>query len=730
MDAIPPDSNCLESKTSDQNDKKNEEYGSGDISVEVVMELLNAFKSKQENVYRLLQADVLKFVLTFWQRNHSVIEQLATKDEFWESLSYSLIESLKSSTDSDTSSMPKPTLVLAPVDELNSYALMILARGIFWYKSEHTERQMNPKLKDILEELSKKNFLEKYSASIKKKYSKITDNLDRGKDYQRILSAWCDFIASFSKFKPYEIGISTQNHLIEDILTCMLIELRLGEGLDRERIATLGEILLLIWTKWLQKGECPSSFFSSIHELLYLVDSVKDYLPFSFLLNFQSIINLYLVRQRGYLLKCKRSFDLLVPALQLMHFSIKIMEKHLNQQARVLGYEYKPGVESRLCFASIMTLRFIIDVSREDVSLWTEYLQTNLQTNALIQFLALLMGRRAGSELCLSLIELLLCLSSIKETAVYLNKAALVNEVNMIAMSAYETPYTHLSQLASTNFISSHNVATINVKIGTVQVNHQQRHTSNPMEVLVNNSSANQAGNNNPTLSDNTKIYLDNMNSGHNWLPIYRHVMRLNISMMLTLGGDFILTAIEFLSDHCIRICELLELLRTKPRLVNMEEALQTIYLISLVLRNVRMWKKKDLQSYQAISEEFGRTAYTLATSALPPPTTYQPEKNQQPYTSINPRDCLVYARCCYDFSKYTEAERVLFQTKFGDKNGFIKEASQIYGESLSKLAFHLAALICIKTNRQSDLIDFALQVFSDNAEHFDIIAALSQDRA
>lgn len=685
-------------------------------SLEVVMNLLNSCKVRKEDTQKQLHTYVMKFILTFWQKHHSAIEQFDKAKEFWDSITYPLFKFLESEKEKDSESTNTTTnnSTQALNDKLNSYTLMILAREIFCLNAGISERKMNPSLESILDDLSKKNLLSKYSSSIKNKYSNIPTSLNSKKDNDRILAAWRDFLTSFAKYKPFEISDEVQNQIIENILHCLMIELRQDEKLSKERINSCGETLLIVWTKWAPKNQRGLDVFNSIHELLYLADSSKEHLPFSFLLTFQSTLNLYLTRHRDYLLKSKRSFDFLVPAVQLMQFSLKVVEEYLNKQLRSAEFNYKPGVESRLCLLSVMTLRFIIDVSRYDVSLWISYIQANLKTNSLVDFLSLLINRRAGSEICFAIVELLLCLSSIKETADHLNRSALINEVNMIVISSYERPYTHLSQLAS---ISS-NITNAQLEDnGVDQI--QPKSTTVPMDVTISST----------PMSDTTKIFLDNMNSDHKWLPIFWHVIRLNISMMLTLSSDYVSTAVEFLSIHCIRICEILELLRTKPRTINMEEALLMIHMINLVLRHGCMWKRKNSQSYGAISEDFAKTAYTLATSALPPPTTGQADDNIQQHTSIKPRDCLVYARCCYDFGKYTEAERVLFQTKFGDKAGFIKEAAQIYGEELSIHAFHLAASICLKTNRQSDSIEFALHAFAEDSEYLDIVTALTQNR-
>lgn len=679
------------------------ESNEGSQSLEVVMSLLK--DCKQNSEHRQLYTYVMKFVLTFWQKSHSAIKQFDQADQFWESVTSPIFEFLDTISQSD-----RPTQKLEY--KLYSYSFMILAREIFAVSGGVVgERKMNPKLDKILKDLSEAHLLSKCSSFIKKTYSRISSN-DKFEDFTGILEAWRDFLTSFAEFNPFDINDSVKHLIVENILCCVASELRLGEKLVKERITALGDTLLLVWIKWVQKNSCGDNIFKSVHEILYLADSIKQYLPFSFLLTLQTTLNLYLVRNRSKLIEYKRSFDLLVPAVQVMQFSLQITEKYINQQPTEALR--KTAVETKLCLASIMTLRFVLDVSRNDVNLWISYLQTSLRTDSLVQFLAFLMGRRIGSDICFALVELLLCLASIRETADYLNKATLTNQVSMIVVSAYEKPYAHLSQLSATNPISR------------MTTNNSDKKPAITSSGSVENGIV--STNNTTQIGDTTKIYLDTMNSDRDWLPIYWHVMRLNISMISTLGTDYMTAAVEFLSIHCIRICEILELLRKEPRSINMEEVLQMIYLINLVLRQSRLWEKLNKQSFDAISEETAKTAYTLATSALPPPTAGQPTEGQQ-HTSFKPRDCLIYARCCFDFGKYTEAERVLFQTKFGDKNGFINEAAQIYGEDLEIRALHLASLICVKTNRHSDAIDFAIKVFETDPKYGDIVHALQNAR-
>lgn len=619
-------------------DQKNDD---GPKCLEVLM---NLFKdSKQMSDHVQMNTYLLKFFLTFWQNNHSATKHFDQADQFWESVTSPISEFL------NPNGQPEGP-ARKPEYKLYSYSFMILAREVFTVSSGVGERKMNPKLAKILKELAEAHLLSKYSSFIKKTYARISPN-DKFEEFTGILEAWRDFLVSSAQFEPFIIEPSLKLTIVEDILCCVASELKLGRDLVKERIIALGDTLLLIWNKWVQKDSCEGNIINSVHETLYLAESIKQYLPFAFLLTLQTTINLHLVRNREKLIEFKRSFDLLIPAVQNMQFSLQITENYINQQSPEAFIE--SAVETKLCLSSIMTLRFFLDVSRNDVSLWFSYLQTSLRTDLLVQFLSLLMSRRACPDICLALVELLLCLASIKETAEYLSKATLTNQVNMIVISAYE------------------------------------------------------------------RKSLDTMN----WLPIYWHVMRLNVAMISTLGNGYMGAAVEFLSIHCIRICEALELLRTEPRSIDIEEVLQTIYLINLVSRQSRLWERLNKHSFDAISQETAKTAYTLATSALPPLNI------GQQHTSFKPRDCLIYARCCYYFSKYTEAERVLFQTKFGDKNGFIQEAAQIYGDDLEIRALHLAAMICAKTNRQRDAVDFAIKVFETDPKYGDVVLALMNAR-
>lgn len=716
----------------------------GSTALDVVMKLFGRCQQVQDDAHKLIHTYLMKFILTFWQKNHSAVDQLDKAQAFWESVTYPLINFLKTELVNNNSNAATRSTIYsnsqALIDKLNSYSLMILARGIFGFSVGVNDRKMNPKLNDRFKELSEQSLLSKYSAFIKNRYSNIRENLSKGEDYSRLLSGWRDFLVSYAKFQPFETSQSVKDQIVEDLLTCLASELQLAEEVDKVRVAVIGETILLIWTKWMQLDSYSDDIFKAIHQILYLTDTCKEHLPFSFLLTFQSTLNLYLLKNRKRLLETRQSFDFIVPALQLTHFSIRVVEKSAMKQTEgsiqleqlaTFDEGYKPSVESRLCQASIMTLRFIIDVSRSDVDLWLSYLQTNLRTDSIVEFLALLMNRRFGPEICLAIVELLLCLSTIHETADYLNKSALVEQVNMIAVSAYQRPCTTSVELKQTSSATSIPTTPATETATSVSLMNRSRVASASTPTAITPSTTNPSDRAQPKAnscngSTEKKVFSDNINYDLKWHPIYWHVICLNISMMLTLESEFMSTAVEFLTIHSSRICELIELLRTRPRSINMQEALQVIYLINLVLNHGCLWSRRNKSSYQSVSDEIAKTAYTLATSALPPPTTDE-EQNQR--TSLRPKDCLVYARCCYNFGKYTEAERVLFQTKFGDKNGFINEASQIYGDDLSKYAFQLAAMICIKTNRQTEAIDFALQVFSDDSQHLDIINALSQDR-
>lgn len=409
-------------------------------SIKVVMDLLKDCSGRKEDAQKLLHTYVMKFILTFWQKNHSAIEQLDEADQFWESVTQPLVRFLETNYSQNDPEDPQAnTLEVAQAmnDKLTSYALMILAREIFCLNAGISERKMSTSLCNILDTFAKKNFMGKYSSFIRKKYALISSNLAKSEDYDCLLTAWRDFLVSFAKYRPFNIEEGTQNQIIGDVLAFMTTEIHLGEKLDKKRIVAAGDILLLLWTKWSPKNLHDDNIFNTIHNLLYLVSLHKEYVPFSFLLAFQSTLNLYLVRHQAYLGASKRTFDLLSPALDLMHFSLRIMEKYLHSQFMDGKYDYKLGPESRLCYVSIMLVRFIIDASKHDVNLWISYLQENLKADDLVQFLTYLMTKRAGKvcstiidpEICRSIVDLLLCLSSLTEATVYLNKSSLVNQI-------------------------------------------------------------------------------------------------------------------------------------------------------------------------------------------------------------------------------------------------------------------------------------------------------------
>lgn len=520
---------------------KNESDQNSKSSLDVVMDLLKECRNHHEDKHRLLHTYMVKFILTFWRKHHSAIDQLDKADEFWESLVHPLLEFLDSDRAKENPSSTSQTVSSSQLldDKLNSYVLMILAREIFCLNASISERKINPKLTQILDQLSKKDLLSKYSSFLMRARLLVSTGIYKSAEYNRALNGWRDFLVSYAKFKPFEATPIVQNQIISDILNCLATELRMEANLNKERVATTGEILLLVWSKWMSKTDpCGADKFDSVHELLYLVDSVKEYLPFLFLLTFQSVINLYLVRNDEFLRKTARTFNLLVPALQLMQFSLRVMDKNINEQSRKPDYSYQPGVESRLCLTSLMALRFIFDVSKSHLNIWIGYLHNNLNTDYLVQFLTLLINKRAGAEVCLSLIEMLLCLSSIKETAEYMNKTGLLDSL--------------------------------------------------------------------------ARLYFDSEKADQEWLPVYHQFIRLNAAMMVLLDKEYMSTAVDFISMHCIRICEVLESHDTLVRGANKAEVSVSLFLIGLVQKHAPLWKKRDPATFEVISKAVGTFRYQL----------------------------------------------------------------------------------------------------------------------
>lgn len=509
-------------------------------SLDVVMDLLKECRTRGDG-HKLLHTYMVKFLLTFWRKHHSAIEQLDKADEFWDSLVHPLLEFISSERVKECSTSTNTTVSSFNLldDKLNSYILMILAREIFCLNANISERKINPNLTRIFDDLSSKGLLSKYSSFLKQARLLLTTGIYKSEEYSRVLNGWRDFLVSFAKFKPFETSLDVQDRIISDLLFCLSAELQLGSSLDKERVATTGETLLLIWTKWMSKTEaCSPDKFDSLQELLYLVDSVKEYLPFLFLLTFQSIMNLYLIRNDEFLRKSTRSFNLIVPALQLVQFSLRVMDKSVNEQSRKPGFNYQSGLESRLCLTSLMALRFTLDVSKSHLNIWIDYLHNNLNTDYLVQFLTLLINKRAGAEVCLSLIEMLLCLSSIRETGEYMSKTGLLDSL--------------------------------------------------------------------------ARLYFDSEKADQEWLAVYHHLIRLNASMMVLLDKQYMSTAVDFISMHCIRICEVLESHDTLVRGANKTEVSITLFLIGLIQKHSPLWKKKDAATFEAISKAVGTFRYQL----------------------------------------------------------------------------------------------------------------------
>lgn len=622
-------------------------------SLDVVMSLLKDCKSDQnDRIY--LYSHLLKFILTFWQKNHSAIAQLDKADQFWESVTYPLIKFIEENNQN------KDT------NRLTATVLMILAREIYCVYGNFSDRKINPNLENLMKTLANKQFLTRYSTYVREYYPTIME-FNEDKESKRILPGWRDFLVSFAKYKPFDTSEESKEQIVNDLLACLQLELKRCERLNKENIASLGETLLSTWVKWLPKNpdildesisreqqndslrrgknEKYLSLFKEMQELCYLANLAKEYLPFSFLLSFQSSVNLYMIRNLNYLISASHlqsgasNVDLLPPAMELMFLGVRIMLKFLNdgsimklndESSSMKGSKTSPlrpasgstqGVEMRFCMASIWTVRFILYISHDNVDLWNEYVQTNLKLDSLIDFLIMLITRRTGSEICIAISELLYCLSTNQKSANFLAKTGFIQQVNQAVMSCYEPP----------SFAKPLGIATTTKKS---QQQQQQSATTTSTATTTFTTNSQMSGLHHITssapinLTTMSDITINNLSSSNcialngqvatttdqdEWLQIYWIVIRLNISLMLTLGRDYIPMGIEFLSIHCIRICEVLELSRERPRLVNKDEELTPLrYLINLVQQHGFLWEKKDRYSYSAIMDELNKTSYAL----------------------------------------------------------------------------------------------------------------------
>lgn len=291
-------------------------------SLQVIMNLLNDCVHEQTDAQRSLHAHLMEFILAFWQNCHWAIEQFNKFDNFWELTTSPLSQFIDTTPENDTYT--------------HTQALMVLAREIFYASTsvnEKEERTMNPKLRSKLDELSSNNFMSKYSMFLVNRYSNISSNMDKSHYYERMLAGWRDFLASYSKYRPFEISPATESQIVENMLSCLTIELRLGETRSKERLISIGDTILLTWSKWTTIDSSNAAIFQSIIDLLYLVDSSKEYLPFSFLLAFHSLLNFYLMKNQVHLAKSSKSFDLITPALGLTRFNLRVPETHHHHKA-------------------------------------------------------------------------------------------------------------------------------------------------------------------------------------------------------------------------------------------------------------------------------------------------------------------------------------------------------------------------------------------------------------
>lgn len=519
------------SGTSTSNKKK--------ASLDVVIDLLRGCKNRQDDSDKLLYSHMLKFILTFWQKNHSAIVKLDLEEKFWDSITNPLLEFLDEQQDEFST------------NKLTPYVLMILAREIHCVKGEFNDRKMNPNLIQLLKIMSQKDLLVKYSSFLRDYYDKINGTSDN----KRLLPGWRDFLVSFAKYEPFETSPEVRDKMIADLIVSLQFELRKRDSLDKENVAYLGEIMLSTWVRWLPKNEYTNqhdrqlngqeeevskrqrqNLFRSMQELLYLANNSKEYLPFTFLLSFQSIVNLYLVRNLDYLTSQEfeqesragpASVDLLVPSVELMLLAVKMVSKSIQNQ---FGTQFnstfinvhllsdttpgndtrtnpdssgasfplslsmksllpprqqqehsshqstisnsKPatitkteiptasattttttsmtstatgsqslsqssssqhGIEMRFCVSTIWTVRFIIQISRCNVDLWLEYVRTHLRLELLVEFSIMLINGQIGNEICIAIVELFHCLSSIREGADLLTKTGLIEQVSQIA---------------------------------------------------------------------------------------------------------------------------------------------------------------------------------------------------------------------------------------------------------------------------------------------------------
>lgn len=421
-------------------------------SIMIIMRILKDCKQKQEDSYKLLHTYLLKLLLTLWQRRHSAIHHFDKCESFWETLTYPLIRHVElngnetqahSSTNIVSYNGAESFRQVKTLNEkLNSYALMILAREMFYTDPnvKTNERQLSNDLKSVFDGMARKNLLTKHSNLLQTRHYSVTKTLidntvkvtsaaDQTNDacLNRSLSAWRDFLAACVRFETLKVESTTRMQLLSDILECTTNELRLNEELEKDRAALLSDTLLLVALKWMPKETYSEQLFKSMHNLLYLTNSCKDYLPFSSLLALQTTFNHYLLCQKIHLdSELNAASDLILPAVELMSFSFLVYEKGVANLARL---------ESRLCLLSVSALKFVVDLSRRYASLWLKFVKLDV----IVQFLVELLDKQPlDLDASWALMDLLICMASVPQVGDYLHRSGFVNELNMMAVSAYE----------------------------------------------------------------------------------------------------------------------------------------------------------------------------------------------------------------------------------------------------------------------------------------------------
>ncbi|KAG9510634.1 40S ribosomal protein S7 [Fragariocoptes setiger] len=395
--------------------------------IQAVMNMLEEKKTNKYHCSKDLHAASLKFILTFWQGQHSAIATLDRMKDFWTLVTFPLVEfspQIQSGTPSKLSNIND--------EKLCCYVLMILAREIFYLKGIPTDRTINPELIWIFNQFAQSQVLATYSNHLKKichDPSRLNDA-----DINMVLSGWRDFLVSCNKHNPFVMSSDMKLKIYLDTMSMLEDQLGMIMAIDKQRMSLVSETLFFTSHYWLSDRNVSNSAYEKFHHLLYLVDGDKDSIPFAALVTFMASFNVYLIKDDVNLKQKTNLSDLIVPTVQILEFSVQLYQKHIVASRNMLS-----TVESNLCLLSILCLRSIMSMACKDASLWVPFIRTNFKAELFGQILTSLLERKEDPEVCHAIFELLTTMCSISETATFVNSCNILEQIFSKISTVHET---------------------------------------------------------------------------------------------------------------------------------------------------------------------------------------------------------------------------------------------------------------------------------------------------